>query len=252
MNPIDILVFAAIFLALVLLTPVIMSIVVTASIRSRRLRLKPLDERSGPVVFRAAGKVDPDAARWGFEFLGCFHCNTVPAGLIAAWRRQDRPVFLALYVIQNKRVLDIVSEFAGGVGLTTCNGSQDMFPHPPGNYHQLFPKAPLDELWRHHCVAEAYLLRHGAQQGNPVMAFDEMFIEGVRTEIEYVRTISLWPFRAIGWYFGSLFGRWRRPRLAVGDQHQQGLVLMPNEPGFEALRMNDRGEMAPVLRSGRG
>jgi len=204
------------------------------SATSPGFRLQYLPEGSNRRIYRIAARLHPDVSQWGFHYLGCFRMNTVPSGLMAAWRRLDRPVFVCQYLIRNTTAVDVITEFDGGHVLTTGKtNSAGLYPTTPGNFMQAFPKASFDELWRRHCVAEAYLMRHsGLRAGDPSLELGACFARGLRTMYAYYSTIPLWPLRLLGWYLLLMLGKRGRSGMGIPEQHQAGLIRLPGEPGF--------------------
>ncbi|MCP4249780.1 MAG: hypothetical protein GY778_22280 [bacterium] len=209
-------------------------LVQSASITRSGFGLQRVSERGNRPVLRMAQAYHPIVAQWGFEHLGCFDCNSVPPGKIAAWRLNDHPVFVAAYLIGNQQAIDIVSEFAYGIALTASNtASGALYPDRPGCFNQFFPGAAFEVLWREHCEADEYLVHHGgAQPGDPEIAFETAFVKGVQGQMKYVYTIRLWYARVMGWFVAMTLKKRGHLNMGIAEQHQAGLITLPNEPDF--------------------
>jgi len=180
---------------------------------------------------RRLGKAAREAQEWarasGFEFLGNY-LEKATGGLIAAWKHRERPTFFCVYIVQWTKAYDLVTEFAGGVSLTTgSTRSGGMYPRPPGDYGQNFTGLSLDELWGRHIEAENFLIdTGGADLVWMEVVFEESLVGALRKQMEYVRTIPLWPLRATGWFF---LRRRKFHNLSIRQQHERGMIQLPKE-----------------------
>lgn len=223
------------FVIIVLVSvPLIVALTVCVTVWSlsrKSLRLTPAPTRQFARQYATADRLDPVARRAGFQHVGCFHLNSVPPGFIGAWCHADRPTYFCLYFIGTNEAYDFVTIFQDDIGLTTGSHSGgSMFPNPPGEYKQILPGLGLDRLWARHLESEDYLVQQGRIELAPsIEPFEEIFVRSIRKEMAYIRSISLWPFRALYWY--AIGGRKRRNRT-IRQQHELGLIALPNEPGF--------------------
>jgi hypothetical protein len=217
-----------------ILVPLIVALTVCVTVwgMSRRsLRLTPAPPRRYARQYQAADRLDPVAKRAGFQHVGCFHLNSWPSGFIAAWCHADRPTYFCLYVTGGTQAYDFVTIFADDIGLTTGSHSGGaLFPSPPGEYKQILPGLGLDRLWSRHLKSEDYLMQQGRiGLARSIEPFDQIFVRSIRREMAYIRSRPRWPFRALYWY--AIGGRKRR-NLTIQQQHEHGLIALPNEPGF--------------------
>jgi len=179
-----------------------------------------------------------DADQWArsnnFEFVGNF---TMKFGsmdaLISTWRQSDRPTFFCQYVIRSgdravKRAYDLVTEFAFDISLTTADTRDGFsFPRPPGSYLQSFSNMGFDDRWYEHIEMENYLIDNGhAQLVQHDKPFEKCIVDAIRKQMNYVRSLTLWPLRAAYWYF-------IRRRLwynkSIKTQHENRMIKLPNE-----------------------
>jgi hypothetical protein len=85
---------------------------------------------------------------------------------------------------------------------TSNSGSIGMFPQRPGQYQQSFPGVAADVLWQRHLEGEQYVQqRMGVQYANLSLPYDQILMKAMRLRMAYVRSIPLYPFRALYWYF---------------------------------------------------
>ena len=129
---------------------------------------------------------------------------------------------------------DFVTMFDNEIMLTTNDKSDSqMLPAAPCHYLQSFSLASLDEQWNRHLQTENYLMDVGGallvQNDRP---FEDCFIDAIKKQIAFVRSLSLWPLRGTYWFF---IRRKRLHNLSIQAQHDSGWVMLPNEmPGFKS------------------
>lgn len=110
---------------------------------------------------------------------------------------------------------------------TGTSGSGGMFPTRLHQYQQSFPNASPDEAWQRHYDAELYLVqRFGLRYQQLTMPYEDILLKAMRLRMQHVRSIPLYPFRALYWYFVS------RGQLAHRTIQQQfppvqGMQQMP-------------------------
>jgi hypothetical protein len=163
----------------------------------------------------------------GFTFLGYFSIVKMPV-LLAAWQRGQEPTFLCHYIVQSKSLLDFVTQFERGVGLTTNNSKDGHVTHrPPGSYLQSFPNLSMDEILRHHDEMRQYLISAGgAEVLRRVRPFEEVFPEEIQRQTRYVRSLPLWTLRSVYRFYVT---RYLWNNLSIRDQHEKGKIRMPGE-----------------------
>lgn len=170
-----------------------------------------------------------DAHMWAkgneFEFIGYY---TMLNAFIATWRRNDRPTFFCQYQVQHKIVYDLATEFDPQLGLTTGSSADGhFFPNRPGHYMQTFSKLSLDEQWDRHIEAENFLIeRGGIELVARDLDFEQIFIEAIHAQMQFVRSIFLWPLRGAYW-FGIRRFQWHNRTIA--DLHAQHKISLPNQ-----------------------
>ena len=97
------------------------------------------------------------AEEHGMTFSGIFD---VLGTTYAAWFLPDRSLFLFQGIMKKRQQqFELETRFAGEITLNTSNiFDEGANPAPPGTYKQVFTQATLDELWKHHCEAERFLV----------------------------------------------------------------------------------------------
>jgi hypothetical protein len=84
---------------------------------------------------------------------------------------------------------------------TSTSGSTGMFPSRPGNYKQSFPGVRADEALKRHLEAEEYLKAKFGFTFRPLsQPYEERLLNTMRLHMRHVRSLFLWPFRALYWY----------------------------------------------------
>jgi len=169
----------------------------------------------------------------GFEFLEYYLVKTGFQRLfLAVWQRTDRPTFLCTYLVPTQsgftKVTDIVTKFANNTSLTTANSSDaQTHPKPPKDYHQTFSRITLDEQWCRHIEMENFLMDVGdAKLVYTEIQFEKCFVNDVRKEIRYIRSISYWYLLGAYWYFIRR-NLWHNK--SIKTQHEKGMIKLPNE-----------------------
>ena len=190
--------------------------------------------------------VDPTApeapalpARWAadneFGFLGKYRMKTpMTQALIYAWQRTDRPTYFCTYIIQSsqetKESYDLVTIFGDDVGLTTgCTKDSHMLPKPPRSFIQSFSPGDFDDRWARHIEMENYLMDvGGAQLVEREDVFEELLLDAIRRQMDYVRGISLWFLRGPLWFFVRR-SQWHN--LSIQEQYRKQLIKLPKDIG---------------------
>jgi hypothetical protein len=181
--------------------------------------------------------IPQETAEWAsansFEYIKSFvmrfHSSQAD---IWAWRRKDRPTFFCRYMVKvgntTKVAYDIVTEFAGNIGLTTgCTKDANFMPRPPNFYFQNFPGTMLNDLWYKHIEAENYLMDFGKTELKAErLEFEQSIMQGTIEHVRYIKTLSLWPFRGPYWYFVRWY-LWHNK--SIKEQYEKGMIKLPNE-----------------------
>lgn len=152
-------------------------------------------------------------AYYNLQFLTCFQYSTIR---VAVFQQQGMQRFLSLYFHQ-KLSYSIETYFDDLTSLdTSTSGSVGMFPARPGNYKQSCPGARVDEAWRRHLEAEDYLMKKFGFQFRPLsQSYEQTLMNVMRLQMQHVRSLRFWPFRAIYWYHVN------RSRMANKSIQQQ-------------------------------
>ncbi|GEM_PF-1590921 len=200
---------------------------------------------------KAGLQTDPTApeapaipARWAaeneFGFLGTYRMKTpMTRALIYAWQRTDRPTYFCTYIIQSgqetKESYDLVTVFGDDIGLTTSSTKDGhMFPKPPHCFIQSFSPSVFDDRWARHIEMENYLMDvGGAQLVEREDVFEELIIDAMRKQMDYVRGISLWFLRAPIWFF---IRRSQWHNLSIEEQYRKRLIKLPKEIGRSLIQ----------------
>lgn len=169
----------------------------------------------------------------GFEYVGSYRMRAGVANAeIWAWRRTDRPTFLCKYMVRagnaSKTSYDLMTEFADEVSITTCNTKDgSSMPLVPGAYMQSFSPIDFDGRWQKHIEAENYLMDYGgARLEMNDTPFEQAFIDAIRRQTDYIRTLPLWPVRGMYWFF---IRKHLLHNKSLQTQHEKGMIKLPNE-----------------------
>lgn len=161
-----------------------------------------------------------------FKFMGyyLFQANV----FIAAWQREDRPMFFCYYLAQNKKLSDLVTLFGNEVSLTTGSSMDgQFFPLPENKYMQSFSRLHFDDLWDRHVAMENYLIDEGgAELVELDLDFQESILKAIQDQMKYVRSIPLWPLRGLWWFAVRRF-RWHN--LTIRQQREKDWIRLPKE-----------------------
>lgn len=154
------------------------------------------------------------AAEHGFEWDGAYVPQFPMNGQIPffAWRNAEAATLMIAYFTQQGVQTDFVTGYAGGVGLTTGSSAAGMLtPVRPNNPKQAFTGLTIEQLWQKHVAADAFLRRqYGRTHELDDRPVDELMLESVRELSAFVRSLPLWPFRGVYWYF-TMKGRTNIP-----------------------------------------
>lgn len=120
---------------------------------------------------------------------------------VAAFRQKDTQRFF--FFNFHKRLTFCASTyFTDDIGLeTSTSGDTGMFPRRPDKYAQSFPNMTPDEALRRHLEAEAYLVqKFKIVEKSLSMPYEQLLLHNIRLDMQYIRSIPLYPFRALYWY----------------------------------------------------
>ena len=133
-----------------------------------------------------------------FEYLTSFQFGSIR---VAVFQQQGAQRFLSFYFHQ-KLSYCFETYFDDLTNLdTSTSGNVGMFPARPGNYKQSFPNVRADEAWQRHLEAEEYLQAKFGFQFRPLsQPYYPTLINVMRLHMRHVRSLFLWPFRALYWY----------------------------------------------------
>jgi hypothetical protein len=176
---------------------------------SQGLRLEVLDPDIPACrdFLTVTGPYDDWCERNGFAWIGAYSLAIPnnPQGLIGAWQNQPQRTYFCVYRVgpNPKVIVDIVSEFDGDRGVTTCNSSGAMlFPSRAGRYKQALVSEDLDFLWRSHQEGvRTVQSRFGLTLERNERPFEQLFVESIRKVAASVCARPLWPLRAVFWFF---------------------------------------------------
>jgi hypothetical protein len=165
----------------------------------------------------------------GFTFAGYYKVKLgLHTVLTAVWQRPDRPTLILTYAVSKPGIMDIATEFADHVSLTSgTTRDGQLFPKPPCVYHQSFSDVAFEQLWSMHIEMENYLIDAGGARLIPQKIDIEINIadDALRSNA-YVRSLPFWYLRTAWWFFVR---RYRWHGLSVKQQHEQSMILLPNE-----------------------
>jgi hypothetical protein len=137
-------------------------------------------------------------ASLNFQYLTSFQFGTIR---VAVFQQQDAPRCFSIYFHQ-KVSYNLETYFENLTCLdTSTSGSVGMFPPRPGNYKQSFPGAAADVAWRRHLEGEEYLIKKFGFKPEPLsQSYEERLVQVMRLHMQHVRSLPLWPLRALYWY----------------------------------------------------
>jgi hypothetical protein len=218
-------------------------VAIMAAMYSQMRSLENLSLRPAPGT-KPSQEADAWARNNGFEFIANFTSKVGSMNtLISAWQQPHSPRFFCRYIISagHKTVVshDLVTIFTSDMGLTTGDSRDGcLFPRPPGSYMQALTGAGLDERWQVHIEMEDFLIKTGgAQLLREPPNFEESFVDAIRKQVSFVRSVPLWPLRAAYWFFVRRY-LWRNKSVKV--QHEKGMIRLPNKlRGADILRPKD-------------
>ena len=121
----------------------------------------------------------------------------------SVWWSQQHATWALLYYFKGKHFYDFVSKLANGGIISTVSGKDGLtLPPSTKNRIQAFPQLSLDELLQKHFTAQAlFNAKVGfAVQNNKTDVVQELE-SALAKQAEFVKTIPLWKFKGVFWYF---------------------------------------------------
>jgi len=165
--------------------------------------LKPATRELYSREFELAKEHHTWASDQGFAIVGGFVFQGAAKIFVAAWQLNRVPTFFCLYRAAQNTNYDFVTVFPDGRSLTTASTKDAaLLPRPTGAYLQAFPGRSASELWRLHEEALSFLSSAKGLVPEPTeKPFREILVDALAQQIAYVRSLPLWPFRGMFWYF---------------------------------------------------
>jgi hypothetical protein len=169
------------------------------------------------------GFVEPQwLAEQGFEPLSVYKVTSQIADPhMVVWQRdRDRTYLCAYLLLGHAGPTDIVTEFEDG-GLTT-GASKDglLVPPRPGHWMQAFSVANVKEQWRHHEEGLKFLQEATGQTASRrEVNFPSAFVDAIRAQVAYVRSLPLWFLRIPYWYVVRRYGLFGKPVRKQFERH---------------------------------
>ena len=134
--------------------------------------------------------------------------------IIVGWKHLEQQTFLCVYLIGPGRTeLDFVSVFSPTSSLTTGSTRDgQMLPSNSENWSQTFSCDDASELWEHHETGLQFLESTRGVRPTPTAAtLAEDFVDSMRAQAVYIRSLPLWFLRVPYWYFTRRFTKHNKP-----------------------------------------
>jgi hypothetical protein len=148
----------------------------------------------------------------GFEFSGSYRFHSVKIGV---WEQRGGPRSREFWFTRTiaGTSYEFSTEFSDEVSLTTTkSGAAFVFPRPFGSFMQSFPSASITELWDAHVRGGEYLISDCSIRTGPSrLSREERQRRGAIEQLNYIRSLPLWPLRGIYWYLIKRFLMHNRP-----------------------------------------
>ncbi len=121
---------------------------------------------------------------------------------IGIWRTPSPGTYFTCMVSKEATIHEFVTYFdQEGSMDTTGSIHSEFFPTKKGNFRQVFNNAPIEVLAQRHAEGIAYLKEaFSLQPKAPGRPTDELLQEALINEVKHIKSIKLWPVRAIYWY----------------------------------------------------
>ena len=158
----------------------------------------------------AVSHVSEWAADNDFQSEAFFLLHTSHSGIPAkciGWWSDEHKVYLLVYLVEEQGVravaIDIVTRFAGGESLTTCNSINGLFlPKPKFDLIQFFRGKDLNEHLSVHLKSVKNIHKsNGLIVMSSEMDLYELMRESIRGQAQLIMELPFWKFRGVYWYF---------------------------------------------------
>lgn len=164
-----------------------------SSPKSQLERIDPKDRTAREVI----NEFKDWAGTYNFEWVGAYwtRFKINPSICMCCWQHPDGTYFV-VYKSNNKKVIDFFSllDEQLGISLTTGNSPDgESLPDRSGALKQSFPKTQVDGL-------ADLENRFGLEPIKSDQSFEDSFMGFIRAQMKYVRSINLWPVRAVLWF----------------------------------------------------
>jgi hypothetical protein len=161
--------------------------------------MRPIDNGLSPDKQQVLVRHQEWLASRNFSYLTSFQFGTVQ---VAVFQQQSLPRFFCVNFHKGSHHYALESHFGEAVALETAtSGSTGMFPARPGGYRQGFPNINAEEVWQRHLDGETHLMRKFGLSLQPLTrTYEEVLLDGMRAQMQHVRSIPLYPFLSIYWF----------------------------------------------------
>lgn len=171
--------------------------------KSGKAKLELVDPKSHPEKFSSVAEYQGPMENCGFEWVGAY-VYSAPFNsrtFMACWRRASDGVYAACYVVGGKTVLDFVSSYTDGSGLTTCTSAAAMlYPQLPGIYKQAFTEGDVVSVLQKHSQGDEYLRKAFNLSRARVQSLEELVVRDVEAKAKRIWKIWFFPARSLYWY----------------------------------------------------
>lgn len=137
----------------------------------------------------------------GFEEIDTFYLRMIPDAVVSVLKHKEEPIYFCLYHLGQKVTCDIVTRYAHGYTLTTCNTVDGgMMPRPQKNLLQIITQVSYEESCDLHTKGHLFLGGKGLLPFDiPREEFRAYFIRNIHEQARFIRKIPLWPVRLVIW-----------------------------------------------------
>jgi hypothetical protein len=121
---------------------------------------------------------------------------------LAVWNHESDPTYFVFYVAGAHSYIDFVTRLSDDEVVTTSSSTDGLFfPMPPGFYMEAFTGTDKDTLLLKHRRSVDFLKAALTPKAplTPVVLKD-LVIEAISSQVAYIRSLPLWPFRGIYWF----------------------------------------------------
>lgn len=137
----------------------------------------------------------------GFDQIDAFYLRMIPDAVVSILKHKDEPIHFCLYHLGQKVTCDIVTRYAHGYALTTCNTVDGgMLPRPKRNLLQIITQVSYEDLYNVHKKGHLFLSSKGLSPFDiPREEFREYFMNRIHEQARFIRKIPLWPVHLVIW-----------------------------------------------------